>query len=194
MRTDSPPVRFAPEGPGGYGRGAVDAEERLTHAPDRFTRAQASPSAPIFEVPCGGVGVAAYGHLRGRPLRRAYAGAKMCRVRQEGLSLQTTSRTHSDQDLGQPLRVTKGEGCALKNQESLFPAPQNQPTVDSIYLARQIAARWHASLTPAAIQTLVSIYGPSLVEDKLRELHGFPPEEAIREPYAYLATMLRENL
>lgn len=70
-----------------------------------------------------------------------------------------------------------------------------KPTVDSIYLAERINERWNSNrLSPAAIQRFVNEYGASVVEDKLRELYGFPPEEAIRSPYAYLETMLREGL
>jgi hypothetical protein len=70
-----------------------------------------------------------------------------------------------------------------------------RPTHDSIYLADKINERWDlTSLTPAAIQKLVNTYGDRAVEDALRALHGFPPEEAIRSPYAYLETMLKEGL
>ena len=66
-----------------------------------------------------------------------------------------------------------------------------RPTIDSIYLARRINERWDSSsLTPAALQKLVNAYGDRAVEDALRGLHGFPPEEAIRSPFAYLSAML----
>lgn len=69
-----------------------------------------------------------------------------------------------------------------------------RPTTDSIYLAQRINARWDShSLSPAGLQTLVNKYGDGAVEDALRELHGFPPEE-VRSPHAYLETMLREGL
>jgi hypothetical protein len=193
--TDSPPGGVAATCRRGYLSARREAEERLTHHRDTFTSAQALPRPPIFEVPCGGVGVAANGHLRGRPLRRGYAGAKMCRVRQEGLSLQTTSRTHQIEELGQPLGVTKGEGCALNGQESFFAPLHDRPTSDSIYLAEQIDAKWHSRrLPPSALQHLVDEYGQQQVEDKLRELYGFPPQDALRSAYAYLETMLKEGL
>jgi hypothetical protein len=70
-----------------------------------------------------------------------------------------------------------------------------RPTIDSIYLAGRIDARWQThSLSPAGLQKLVNAYGDRAVEDGLRELYGFPPEEALRSPYAYLETMLREGL
>jgi hypothetical protein len=70
-----------------------------------------------------------------------------------------------------------------------------RPTIDSIYLAARIEARWKKNgLTAAALQKLVTVYGDTAVEDALRELYGFPPEEAIRSPFAYLETMLAEGL
>ena len=81
----------------------------------------------------------------------------------------------------------------MKDQMNFGFGP-GRPTTDSIYLASEISLKWHRELTPAAVQKLVNVYGPRLVEDKLRELHGFPPEEAIRSPYAYLETMLREGM
>jgi catalase len=70
-----------------------------------------------------------------------------------------------------------------------------RPTTDSIYLAQKINDRWDShSLSPAAIQNLVTAYGDRAVEDALRELHGFPPDEAVRSPYAYLMAMLKEGL
>ena len=83
----------------------------------------------------------------------------------------------------------------FEGQEAFFPASHDRPTRDSIYLATRIDQRWNSHrLTPAALQKLVDEYGDQRVEDKLRELYGFPPEEAIRSAYAYLETMLRENL
>lgn len=70
----------------------------------------------------------------------------------------------------------------------------SRPTIDSIYLAERINERWDThNLSPAAIQKLVNAYGDRAVEDALRALHGFPPEDAVRSPYAYLETMLREG-
>src|SRR4030095_14756878 len=198
MKTKAPPggSDLAAGGREGYGHPRCNADGSLAHGPDTFTRAQSLSllAASILGALREGSGAASNVTLGERSLRRGYAGAKMCRVRQEGIHSPNHFKDTSEARAWNPPGVTKGRDVSkMKDQGSLFPTPQNQPTVDSIYLARQIAARWHASLTPAAIQTLVTIYGASLVEDKLRELHGFPPEEAIREPYAYLATMLREN-
>jgi hypothetical protein len=95
----------------------------------------------------------------------------------------------------EPLGVTKGKGCALNGQESFFAPLHDRPTSDSIYLAEQIDAKWHSRrLPPSALQHLVDEYGQQQVEDKLRELYGFPPQDALRSAYAYLVTMLREGL
>lgn len=67
-----------------------------------------------------------------------------------------------------------------------------KPSGDSIYLASRINERWDSSsLTPAALQKLVNVYGAREVEDALRELYGFPPAEEVRSPYPYLEAILR---
>jgi hypothetical protein len=97
--------------------------------------------------------------------------------------------------LVKPLRVTKGKGCALDGQEAFFAPLHNRPTSDSIYLAERIDEKWHSRrLPPSALQHLVDEYGQQQVEDKLRELYGFPPQDALRSAYAYLETMLKEGL
>lgn len=68
-----------------------------------------------------------------------------------------------------------------------------RPTNDSIYLADKINDAWDGTtgrLTPAALQRFVKVHGDRVVEDALRELHGFPPSEAIRSPFAYLKAIL----
>jgi hypothetical protein len=83
----------------------------------------------------------------------------------------------------------------MNGQEAFFAPLHDRPTRDSIYLAEQIDAKWHSRrLPPSALQHLVDEYGQQQVEDKLRELYGFPPQDAIRSVYAYLETMLREDL
>jgi hypothetical protein len=175
----------------------VEAEGRLTHQDDRFTSAQilALLSASILLVLREGSGAATNVTLGERSLRRGYAGANLCRVRQEGIhSLNHLKDTSDPKDL-EPPGGDQGKECALRNQERLFAADHSRPTSDSIYLGSKIDAAWGSHrLTPAALQVLVNQYGDRAVEDKLRELHGFPPEEAIRSAYAYLETMLREGL
>lgn len=67
-----------------------------------------------------------------------------------------------------------------------------RPTHDQLYLVGWFApssAEVDAAqprLTPAAIQKLNCRYGVRTVTDALRLFHGFPPEIAVRSPYAYV--------
>src|SRR4030095_5318615 len=199
MKTKAPPggSDLAAGGREGYGHPRCNADGSLAHGPDTFTRAQSLSllAASILGVRGEGSGAASNVTLGERSLRRGYAGAKMCRVRQEGIHSPNHFKDTSETKCLEPLGVTKGEGCALNGQESFFPLVHDRPTSDSIYLAEQIDAKWHSHrLPPAALQKLVNVYGDQRVEDKLRELYGFPPEDAIRSAYAYLETMLREGL
>jgi hypothetical protein len=192
-------VRFAPGGPGGLRCHEKSTDGEPNTWPEHFTRAQGLSllSVSILAVLRGGSGAASNVTQGGRSLRRGYAGAKLCRVRQEGVHSQNHLKDKQLRSTWNPQGVTKGKDFALRTpgQESFFASAQNRPTGDSMYLADRINARWNTdNLTPAAIQKLVTSYGVQLVEDKLRELHGFPPEEAIRSPYAYLETMLKEGL
>jgi hypothetical protein len=59
-----------------------------------------------------------------------------------------------------------------------------------MYLGARLVAAWDApQLTPAAIVKLNKAYGRAAVEDAMRELHGFPPEEAIESLYAYISSI-----
>lgn len=71
-----------------------------------------------------------------------------------------------------------------------------KPTNDTIYLGQQINESWPGSsgrLSPPALQRFVSTYGARAVEDAVRELHGFPPAEAVKSPYAYVESILRDR-
>lgn len=66
-----------------------------------------------------------------------------------------------------------------------------RPTYDQLYLASKLVPpspenRPQAGLTPAAIQRLNTRYGVGTVLDAMRLMRGFPPEIAVRSPYAYL--------
>jgi hypothetical protein len=39
------------------------------------------------------------------------------------------------------------------------------------------------------LQKLNNAYGRVSVTDALRELHGFPPDDAVRSPFAYLESI-----
>lgn len=89
------------------------------------------------------------------------------------------------------------ESPSLEKTSPSAKSPIDRPTTDSIWLAEQITSAWgvaKGALTPAALQRLVGDHGARAVEDALRELHGFPPGEAVRSPYAYVAAMLRERV
>lgn len=85
-----------------------------------------------------------------------------------------------------------------KTSPSAKSPAREKPTNDSVYLASRINERWNLTtggrLTPPALQRLVNRFGARDVEDAIRELHGFPPEEAVRSPYAYLEAMLADRL
>jgi hypothetical protein len=199
VKTDSPPRgRLAPGGPRGYLLARREAETESSTGEGHFhkrTRPPIGVSPRILVVLRRGSGAATNVTLGERSLRRGYAGAKMCRVRQEGIHFQNHLKDTSVPKSLEPPRGDQGKECALRNQESLFAPDHSRPTSDSIYLGAKIDAAWKSHrLTPAALQKLVNQYGDRAVEDKLRELYGFPPEEALRSAYAYLETMLREGL
>jgi hypothetical protein len=68
-----------------------------------------------------------------------------------------------------------------------------RPTHDELYLASRLSPddAPTARLSPAAIQRLNSRYGVQTVLDAMRLMRGFPPEIAVRSPYAYLETLCK---
>lgn len=68
----------------------------------------------------------------------------------------------------------------------------NPVTHDQLYLAERIGSSWGKPLSPAAIQKLNNVFGTVRVTEALRSLHGFPPEEAVRAPFAYLEAICKE--
>jgi hypothetical protein len=69
----------------------------------------------------------------------------------------------------------------------------NQPTHDQLDLARKLTAAWGQELTPAAVVKLNQTHGRGHVEDAMRSLRGFPPEEAVRKLYAYVDKIAEDN-
>ena len=73
----------------------------------------------------------------------------------------------------------------------------NRPTHDQIYLAEKVNDRYEGGsrglVTPAVLQRWNRRYGVVLVSDALRLLHGFPPGDQVRSPYAYLAHILEAS-
>jgi hypothetical protein len=68
----------------------------------------------------------------------------------------------------------------------------NRPDHDQVSLAEKITATWNATpsnLGLPALQRLNNTFGRPAVTDALRSLHGFPPEEAVRSPFAYVESI-----
>lgn len=70
---------------------------------------------------------------------------------------------------------------------------KDQPDEDQTYLAEQLERTWGQELTPAALQKLNAAYGRKVVTGALRELHGFPPEVAVKHLYAYVNTICKNR-
>jgi hypothetical protein len=72
-----------------------------------------------------------------------------------------------------------------------------RPTEDQTYLAGKLTEAWSVGpkhLGPAAIQRLNTRFGVQAVTSALRSLHGFPPEEAVKSPYAYLVAICAQEV
>ena len=69
----------------------------------------------------------------------------------------------------------------------------NQPSHDQIYLGGLLGAEWEQPLTPAAMVKLNKAHGRAKVESAMRSLRGFPPAEAVRSLYAYIAEIARQD-
>lgn len=95
--------------------------------------------------------------------------------------------TRTVKNLTVPNRPSKNGGQASD------PNP-NQPTHDQKYLAEKLAASWgDKSLTLPAVVRFNQRYGRTLVEDKMRELRGFDPADAVRNVYAYVEKMCQNQ-
>ncbi len=72
--------------------------------------------------------------------------------------------------------------------------PSTRPTPDQTYLAERICESWGVTrghLAHAAVQKLNQKYGVEAVTSALRSLRGFPPEEAVQSPYAYIEAICK---
>lgn len=88
--------------------------------------------------------------------------------------------------------VSEGVGSkAGANTAPVPPKTDSRPTFDQLYLARRLSP--DHPLTPAAVQRLNTRYGVQATLDAMRVMRGFPPEIAIRSPYAYLEGILKEQ-
>jgi hypothetical protein len=69
-----------------------------------------------------------------------------------------------------------------------------RPNESEVLFAEKINAAFPGSsgrITLPTIQKWNSTYGPRPTTDALRQVHGFPPEEAIQSPYAYVSSILQ---
>lgn len=123
---------------------------------------------------------------------REAARLRMQKVRSEK-KVQANTEESSDSPVPVPVPDSEPEPVPSSKAKTAAPAARtvdNRPSHDALYLARKIDEAWGTKeLTPAAMQKLGDKYGAGVVLDALRELHGFPPEDAIRKPYAYLESM-----
>jgi hypothetical protein len=87
------------------------------------------------------------------------------------------------------LREGKGreQGKEGKGLEAAPPSVDNnpnQPTHDQLYLGERLA------LSVPQIVKLNRDHGRAIVEDCMRYVHGFPPEDGIENTYAYVHTLV----
>jgi hypothetical protein len=72
----------------------------------------------------------------------------------------------------------------------------NRPDQDELYLIDRVWTAWGREIDDRGAvkvaQKLNTKFGRVTVLDSLRALHGFPPDEAIRSPYAYLLTICKQ--
>jgi hypothetical protein len=70
-----------------------------------------------------------------------------------------------------------------------------RPTHDQLYLASVVSdLAPKGRISVRALQKLNTRYGVQAVTDALRCLRGFPPEVAVRSPYAYLVGIIEGSL
>lgn len=88
--------------------------------------------------------------------------------------------------------VEEEEHRNAEGKGALRAVPTNRPDEDQVYLASRLAKAWDQELTIPALQKLNTAHGRVAVTDALRQLHGFPPAEAIRSLYAYVDSIAAE--
>ena len=100
--------------------------------------------------------------------------------------------------LRSPASKMDQEGAELVSKlDDVYTEPRKiqdtRPTYDQLYLAEMIDRRWDTTeITMAGIQRLNSRYGVQIVQQAMRELHGFPPSSTlVARPYPYLETVCR---
>lgn len=76
-----------------------------------------------------------------------------------------------------------------KGKAALSAIFDERPDQDQLYLANRLEEAWDKPLGIPALQKLNTRFGRARVTDAMRQLHGFPPEEAVKSPYAYIAAI-----
>jgi hypothetical protein len=113
---------------------------------------------------------------------------KELRVTGSVVGLASSGGPTQDQEL-------KARNTAAKENPA-EPKPNTRPTEDQTYLAQRITETWGATprnLGPAALQKLNTQFGVERVASALRLLHGFPPEQAVESPYAYVSAICEQE-
>lgn len=81
---------------------------------------------------------------------------------------------------------------AAKNAATI--GKDQRPTFDQLYLAERLSVDApKGRISPAAIQRLNTRYGVQTVVDAMRLMRGFPPEIAVRSPFAYLEGICKKG-
>jgi hypothetical protein len=90
---------------------------------------------------------------------------------------------------GSDPRPPVGDGAS--KTEAPILKRDTRPTYDQCYLAGRIDERYGTNeVTIPGIQRLNTRYGVLVVQQAMRELHGFPPLVKVLKPYAYLEAMI----
>lgn len=114
-------------------------------------------------------------------MARAKAGAKGA-----------ASRWHKQADAPEP--EPEPEPKNAEGKGALRAIPNDRPDDDQLYLAERLASAWDQELGIPALQKLNSKHGRGAVTSALRQLHGFPPAEAVRSLYAYVDSIAAEEV
>lgn len=86
------------------------------------------------------------------------------------------------------------EGNREQGDAALRAVPDNRPDADQKYLAEKLSDAWDLDLDFPALQKLNNKYGRAAITNAMRELHGFPPSEAVRSLYAYIESIAKESV
>lgn len=95
-----------------------------------------------------------------------------------------------------PKQEPKGTGKEQELSSSPTASFPTRPTPDQVYLAERIRDTWgptKGNLTIPALQRLNDRWGVTVVTDAMRSLHGFPPEDAVKSPFAYVEAICKQG-